>query len=287
MTTKIKKIIGIIFILTFVLVGCTNNTENTINTETDTENTDDTNTDSETNTENNSQTEQEKTALEKIQEKGVIVVGNSPDYPPFETIDDNGDIVGFDIDLANEIANKLGVEVEIKEMSFDTIITAVKSGQVDIGMSCFSVSPERLESVDMSVPYLVGGQVLVSTVDFGIEGPEDLNGEKIAVGIGTTGEEAANNIEGAEVTSLDDYNMGFIMLKNGSVKGVVSDLTVANDYVKNDDTYVIVGEPLEYEETAVVISKGNDELTSAINEAIAELKENGKIDEIMEVWGVQ
>lgn len=259
MNKRLKQLLSIVLVLTFVLIGCSNNTD----------------------------TVDEKTTLEKIQEKGVIVVGTSPDYPPFETIDDNGNIVGFDIDLLNEIATNLGVKVELKEMSFDTIITAVKSGQVDIGMSCFSIDPDRLESVDFSDPYLVGGQVIVTTVDSGIAGPEDLNGEKVAVGIGTTGEAAANNIEGAEVTSLDYYSMGFMMLKNGTVKAVVADLTVANEYVKKDDYYVIVGDPLEYEETAIVIAKENDDLTTALNKAIADIKESGKLDEIKKAWDVE
>jgi len=230
---------------------------------------------------------EEKTALDLIKEKGVIVVGTSPDYPPFETIDDDGNIVGFDIDVLKEIAAILEVEVELKEMSFDTIIPAVQSGQLDIGMSCFSIDPERLENVDMTAPYLVGGQVIVSTVDSGIESAEDLNGEKVAVGIGTTGEQAAENIEGAEVVSLDNYNVGFMMLKNGSIKAVVADLPVANEYVNQDSDYVIIGEPLAYEETAIVTPKGSTELTTALSDAIEALKENGKIDTIKEAWGIE
>ncbi|MFA6941577.1 MAG: transporter substrate-binding domain-containing protein, partial [Clostridiaceae bacterium] len=88
-------------------------------------------------------TETKKTVLDKIKAAGVITMGNSPDYPPFETIDDKGNIVGFDIDLANEIAKELGVKLEVKQMSFEPIITAVQSGQVDFGMSGFSITDDR------------------------------------------------------------------------------------------------------------------------------------------------
>ncbi len=260
MNKKTKQIISIIVILmtAFSLIGCSN-----------------------------SDTAKDKTILEKIQEKGVMVVGTSPDYPPFETIDDNGNIVGFDIDLADEIASTLGIEVEVKQMSFETIVTAVQSGQVDIGISCFSVTDERKENVDMSDPYLVSGQVIVTTANSGVKGVEDLKGEKVAAGLGSTCEQAANTIEGAEVVSLDDFNMGFIMAKNGTVKAVVADITVAKDYVEKESDYVIVGEPLSYEETSVIVKKGNDALTAAINEAIAKAKDSGKIDEIKKAWGVE
>lgn len=85
----------------------------------------------------------EKTLLDKIKEAGVITVGNSPDYPPFETIDDKDNLIGFDIDLMNAIAAELGVKVEFKRLGFDTIITAVQNGQVNIGMSGFYISDER------------------------------------------------------------------------------------------------------------------------------------------------
>lgn len=231
--------------------------------------------------------QKEATAWNKIKEKGVIVMATSPDYPPFETVDDNGNVVGFDIDLAYEIAKELGLEIDLKEMSFETIITAVQNGQVDIGVSGFSITPERLESVDMTDPYLVGGQVILTTKDSGINGPEDLNGEKVAVGMGSTCEQAAMTIEGAEVMSLDDYNLGFVMLKNGSVKAVVADISVAKDYKAKNNNFVIVGEPLTYEETGIVIKKGNDDLTEALNNAIKKLQDNGKIDEIKSKWGVQ
>lgn len=259
MNKKIKQIMGIVLmmVMIFTLTACGSNES------------------------------KEKTALDKIKEKGVIVVGNSPDYPPFETINDKGEIVGFDIDMINEVAKKLGVKVEIKQMSFETIITAVQSGQVDIGVSGFSVTPERKKSVDMSNPYLVGGQVIVTTKDSGIKSKEDLKGQKVAAGMGSTCEEAAKTIEGAEVVLLDDFNMGFVMLKNGSVKANVADMSVANDYLEKEKNFVIVGEPLSYEETAVVIKKGNTELTDAINKAIEEVKKEGKIDEFKKKWGIK
>ncbi|GAA0181870.1 transporter substrate-binding domain-containing protein [Clostridium sediminicola] len=230
----------------------------------------------------------EKTAFDTIVEKGVLTVGNSPDYPPFETIDEKtGETVGFDIDLLNKIGEKIGVEIELKEMSFETIVESVKSGQVDVGCSGFSITPERLESVNMSDPYLSGGQVIVTTKDSGIKSAEDLNGEQVAVGIGSTCAEAAKEIEGAEILELDDFNVAFVMVKNNSVKATVADISVANEYLNNDDSFIIVGEPLTIEDTAIATKKGNDKLIEEINKAIKELKEDGTIDTLKEKWKVQ
>lgn len=230
----------------------------------------------------------EKTAFDTIVEKGVLTVGNSPDYPPFETIDEKtGETVGFDIDLLDAIGEKLGVEIELKEMSFDTIVDSVKNGQTDIGCSGFSITPERLESVNMSEPYLNGGQVIVTSKDSGIKSVEDLKGEKVAVGVGSTCAEAAKTIDGADILEVDNFNIGFVMAKNQSVKATVADISVANEYIAKDDSFVIVGEPLTVEKTAVIAKKGNDELMEEINKAIKELTEDGTVEALKEKWGVQ
>jgi polar amino acid transport system substrate-binding protein len=268
-----KKIITMLMLTVLVisLVGCGSKT-NTSNANSNS---------------NSDQQVVEESSYDKIIAKGVMTVGNSPDYPPFETIDETtGEAVGFDIDLMNAVGEKLGVEIELKQMSFDTIITAVKGEQVDLGWSGFSITPERLEAVDMSDPYLEGGQVIVTTKDSGITSAADLNGEQVAVGIGSTCAEAAKTIEGADVLELDDFNVGFVMVKNKNIKATVADISVANEYVASDDSFTIVGEPLTVEKTAIVAKKGSDKLMEEINKALKELKEDGTIDSLKEKWGV-
>jgi ABC-type amino acid transport substrate-binding protein len=96
-------------------------------------------------------------AWKRIQDAGKMIVATSPDYPPFESIDDQGNIVGFDIDLINAMAEEVGVTVELQSLNFEAIITAVQTGQADMGMSGFSVDPERAEMVDFTDPYFIGG----------------------------------------------------------------------------------------------------------------------------------
>jgi polar amino acid transport system substrate-binding protein len=226
----------------------------------------------------------EKTMFEKIKEAGVITVGNSPDYPPFETVDDKGNVIGFDIDLMNAIAAELGVKADFKRLGFDTIITAVQNGQVNIGMSGFSITDERKQQIDFSSPYFIGGQAVVTSANSGIKTLEDLNGKVVAVGMGTTGEEAAKeNIKGAKVKALDDYSTAFMMLKNGSAKAVVADLAVANEYISKDG-FVAVGDPISYEENAIIVKKDNADLVAALNSAIKKLKDSGKIAEFAKKW---
>lgn len=117
--------------------------------------------------------------LDKVKEKGVVTVGNSPDYPPFESIGDNGERVGFDVDLLNAMTAKMGLKIQWVTMEFSAIVTAVRSGQVDMGMSGFSITPERAEQVGFSSPYIASGQVIVTRTDSDIKGVADLNGKKL------------------------------------------------------------------------------------------------------------
>ena len=225
--------------------------------------------------------------LDTITEKGVITIATSPDYPPFEFIDDNGEVAGLDIDLINAIAAEMGVTVEIVQMGFDSIIGAVKAGQVDIGVSGFTVTEERKESVDFTATYFTGGQVIIAKqpgMETGIRGAADLNGKVVGAQLGTTGEEAANAIEGAEVRPYEDFLVAIQDLKSGNIDAVVGDILVAQGVVGKNLDLGIVGDPLNAEETAIIVAKGNEDLVAALNEAIAKVKENGKYDEIVSKW---
>jgi polar amino acid transport system substrate-binding protein len=128
--------------------------------------------------------------LEAIKERGKMIVGTSADYPPYESVDDAGNFVGFDMDMIREIGKRMGVEVEIKDMAFDGLIAAVQEGKIDAIIAAMQATPERLEQVDFSEPYhfqtdafLVGGDS-----DIVIEKPTDAGGHSIGVQTGTTHE---------------------------------------------------------------------------------------------------
>jgi len=225
------------------------------------------------------------TTLEKVKAAGVITVGNSPDYPPFESIGDKGERVGFDIDLLNAIAKKMGVEIKWVTMDFSAIVTAVQSGQVDMGMSGFSMDPERAKQVTFSDSYIASGQVIVTHNDSTIKSVEDLKGKKIAVQLGTTGEQQADKIEGAEVVKPESYNIAFMMLRNKAADAVIADLSVADAFM-SQGTFKRAGEPLSFEEFAMISRKGNDALVKALNEALAAVKKDGTYDAIVKKWNL-
>lgn len=226
-----------------------------------------------------------ETTLDKVLAKGVLTVGNSPDYPPFESIGDSGERIGFDIDLLNAITEKMGVKVKWVTMEFSAIVTAVQSGQVDAGMSGFSITPERAEQVSFSAPYFASGQVIVTRPDSGIENAADLKGKKIAVQLGTTGEQQADKIEGAEVVKPESYNIAFMMLHNRAADAVIADLSVADEFMKHG-TFRRAGEPLSFEEFAIISRKGNDALLEAMNKALEAVKADGTYDALVKKWNL-
>ena len=225
-----------------------------------------------------------KTTWEKIQEAGVITVGNSPDYEPFEYEDGSGNVVGFDIDLLDLICKELGISYELVNISFENIETAVQTGQVDIGMSCFSITPDRRQTFDFSTPYFSGGQALVVNPDSGYTRLEDLHGKTITAGMGTSGMEAAEeHIPNANVVGMDNYALAFMQLKAKGCDAAVADLPVAKKYAAKDG-FVVLDEILSIEDNAILIKKGNDDLAGALDGAIRTLWNNGKIDELVDKW---
>ena len=226
----------------------------------------------------------EQTAWEKIREAGVMTVGNSPDYEPFEYEDGQGNVVGFDIDLLALLCEELGIDYELRNISFENIETAVQTGQVDIGLSCFSITPERQQTFDFSIPYFSGGQALAVNPDSGYTTIEDLHGKTITAGMGTSGMEAAEeHIPGANIIGMDNYALAFMQLKNGGCDAAVADLPVVRNYAAKDG-FVILDEILSYEDNAIIIRKGNEDLVEALDGAIRTLTDNGKIGELVDKW---
>ncbi|MEF2145456.1 MAG: basic amino acid ABC transporter substrate-binding protein [Desulfovibrionaceae bacterium] len=222
----------------------------------------------------------------KIQEKGVITVGNAPDYPPFESIDEKGERVGFDIDLIQAMAKRLGLKVEFVTLGFEVIVTAVQSGQVNLGVSGLSITDERKQYVNFTDPYMVAGQVVVTTPDSGIKSIADLKGKRVSAPVGTTSYAAAEKLEGIDLTAPEDYNMSFALLKGGGCDAAVADIPVAEEYVKQGG-FVIVGEPLSFEEFAMIANKDNADIIAALNKALAEVKASGEHDALMKKWGLK
>lgn len=220
--------------------------------------------------------------------KPKYVVATEASFAPFEFRDDKtGQYVGFDIELMKALAETQGFEVEFKDMGFDGIIAAVKTGNVDMAISAISIDEDRKQQVDFSLPYYQSGlSVAVRADNNTIKGFSDLKGKKIAVQIGTTGAKyVKNNIEGAKVTEYNTVNDAFLELINGGVDAFVNDYPVSAYFIKQGNNKVkIVGDLANSEFYGIAIPKGKTELLQKINDGLKKLKENGKYAQIYRQW---
>lgn len=215
---------------------------------------------------------------------GTLVMATNAEFPPYEYYDDGGNITGIDVEIAAAIAEHMGMEFKVEDMAFDSIIPAVQSGKADFGAAGMTVSEERKQSVDFSDSYATATQVIIVRADSDIASPDDLKGKTIGVQLGTTGDIYASDIEDA---TIEQYNKGFEAiqaLSQNKIDAVVIDGEPAKVFVSQNEGLKILDEALTVEEYAICVKKGNDELVKSINEAIASLKESGKLQEIVDKY---
>lgn len=233
----------------------------------------------------------EQSPLDKIKEKGTLVVATSPDYAPFEfqtLVDGENKVVGSDIMLAQKIADELGVELEISSMNFDNVLNSVQNGKADLAIAGLSVSPERLEVFDFSDPYYqVGNVLLVQKADAEkIATVADLDQLDLAVQKGTTQETyARESLSNANIISLTLMGEAVNELKNGQVKAILLDSAVAEGYISQNPDLAIAALSFEAEEEnakAIAMPKDSGDLKTEIDKIIAEIVESGEYNTYLE-----
>ena len=228
------------------------------------------------------------TEIQLLQE-GKLVIGTSPDYPPFENLE-NGEFVGLDMEIAKALGEKLGLEVEFKSLQFDAIIPAVAAGgQVDIGISGFTVDPDRAKEIDFSSTYYIDDQAIAAMKGGAItaeNADEALAKATIAVQSGTSGEAyIQENFPEATVQPYGNSTDAFAAMQAGQADAVCTNAAVVQKMLA--DAYQdaqIVKSIATGEEYAIVISKDNPALTKAVNEALAELQADGTIDRLVQQY---
>ena len=214
---------------------------------------------------------------------GTLTMATNAEFDPWE-YHDGDDIIGIDPEVAQAIADKLGMELKIEDMAFDAVIPSVTSGKADIGMAAISVTPERQASVDFTDTYAESALMLIVAADNEeIAGVDDLSDHIVGVQTGTTGDLKASELVGDDnVDRFNTYFEAVESLKQGKVDAVLIDNAPAKVFLsQNSDSLKQAGEELDKEEYAIAVAKGNEELVESLNSAIAELKEDGKLDEIM------
>lgn len=211
-----------------------------------------------------------------------LVMGTNAAFPPFEYLEGSA-IVGVDADLMAAIAKELGLTLEISDMEFDSLPTALSNGQIDVIAAGFTVKPDREETMDFSTPYYTAAQTIIVLKDSKIATVDDLTDKIIGVQSGTTGQFSAE-----ELTSTDNikgFASGMLAveaLKNKQVDAVIIDNNPAKAYGdQNLDTITLIEGQFADEEYALAVAKGNTVLLTKINDALAKLKADGSFDAII------
>ena len=195
---------------------------------------------------------------------------------------DGDEVVGIDAEFAAAIADKLGMDLKIEDMAFDSIIPAVQSGKADIGAAGMTVTEDRATQVDFSDSYYTGVQVIIVTDDSDIAEPDDLKGKKIGVQQGTTGDIYSTDDFGDD--NVERFNKGMEAvqaLQQGKIDAVIIDNQPAKTFVEENEGLKILETSYVEEDYALAIKKGNDDLVKKVNDAIKELKEDGTFDKIV------
>ena len=223
------------------------------------------------------------TLLEQINAKGKLVVGTEAQYAPYEFKDFDANFVGCDMWLAQQIADSLGVELEIVDMSFAGIIPAVQSGQVDLGIAAFTNTPERAEEIDFSDLYETSAQLLIVKTGNAdtYSTKEALAGQKVGAQKGTIQSQLIQSaLPDSELFELEKYPALALEVQNGNIAGLVVDQAVGESLVANSNGELEVSNfEFSAEEASfgksVVIAKGNEDLVAAVNEVVNKVTSDG------------
>src|SRR5512134_1590214 len=228
--------------------------------------------------------------LEAIKDAGVIKVGTSADYPPFESVDESGNKVGFDIELMTEIAKRLGVELEWVDMPFDSLIAAVQEGKIDASISAFNYSEERDKTIDFSEAYYTSEDAFTVADGFAgsITKPEDVAAFKVGVQTGTTQDGwltdtlvADGTLPEENLFRYDRVDQAMLDLKNGRIDVMMSDYIPAQALAAQlGGLEIIYHGVLSTGPVNIVIPNGDAELQQAINEIIKQLQDEGFVDQL-------
>ena len=232
-------------------------------------------------------TEPPAPTAEEEMDLGTVTIGMNAEYPPFEFVNEDGEITGFDVELIDAIAEEAGFDYELVNTRWDGIFVALASGEFDAVISAATITEERAEMVNFSDPYFDAGQVITVRQDeTEIEGAEDLAGVRVGVQLGTTGDIWLTEETDAEVVRYDENTLAFQALANGDVDAAVADSPTAAELVKANPEMGLMLLPGVYtdEQYGVAVNMERDDLLEAINDGLAAVRASGQYDEIYDTY---
>ena len=286
---NMKKLTSILLasVMALSLAACGNTSSESSSTAADTSS--DTSSSAETSSEASAESAS-ATGVETI-EDGLLIMSTNAAFPPYEMTNDAGDFEGIDVEIAQAIADKLGLELRIDDMDFDSALLAAQTGKSDMVMAGVSVTEDRLVNLDFTDSYATGIQVVIVPEDSDIASVDDLANDKmIGVQRGTTGDlYCSDTVEnggfGADhVTAYDNGLTAVQALMNGQVDAVVIDNAPAQEFVEANPGLKILDTEYVNEDYAIGVKKGNTQLLNALNGALEELKADGTIQSIVDKY---
>lgn len=208
-----------------------------------------------------------------------LVMVTEAGFAPYEYYE-GGEIVGVDIDIANEIAKELGKKLVVKDIAFDSIVNEVKSGKADFAAAGISYSEERAKEVDFSINYATSKQVVIVNENSDIKDPSEISNKKIAVQLGSIADTyVTKEYQDATITRQKKYLAAIQDLKTGKVDCVVMDELPAKEILKENSGLKILDKELTQDKYGMIVKKGNKELLDSINKVLNRLISEGKISE--------
>jgi len=226
-------------------------------------------------------------AQAQSEDVNTISFAGSGGYPPFNYITDSGEVIGFDVDVAQAIADRLGKTMEYKTTAWDGIVEGLRAKRYDAILGSMGITPEREERVDFSIPYYYSGPQLIVRKDSAIKGPSDLkSSDSVALVTGTTFEQDGKKL-GVVVKLYEDDNQTLMELINGRVDGVLTDRIVGLNAIgklRGGDTLTLVGSTLRTETMGIAFHEDSDTLREQVNAALEEMFADGTMKAISGKW---
>ncbi len=242
------------------------------------------------NDQNGTTNEQKDASLDAIKEKGYLILGLDDSFPPMGYRDDKGEVVGFDIDLAKEVAKRMEVELKIQPIDWDGKVLSLNNGDIDVIWNGLTITEERKEKINFSKTYLDNRQIMIVRNDSTINTKDDLAGKKVGVQLSSSSQDAleadTETVESLdEVIKYSNNTEALLDLKAGRVDAVVADEILGRYYIgKRPDDYKVAEDDFGSEAYGIGFRLGEDAFREEVDKILDEMKEDGTAAEISNEW---